>query len=83
MNDYLIPGFYLQFVARKEKNIEQRKATLAKSEELLSDVKNRNGAFAGYSEDCANKLEKAAKDGLSGKTKEAFKEGGLVGNGRS
>lgn len=62
MNDYLIPGFYLQYVARKEKDIGQKGAISAKSRELLAGLKNRSGPFAEHSEDCLNRLKKAAKE---------------------
>lgn len=62
MHDYLIPGFYLQQVARKEKD-EIRKETISdKSKEFLSILSDPDGPLAGYSDEKIEVLKKAAKD---------------------
>jgi len=60
MREYLIPGFYLQEVARKEKDPQAKSAITAKSLELLSILTVENGLFCDYSPDQIKKLEKAA-----------------------
>jgi len=61
MHKYLIPGFYLREVARKEKNIEKKLQISKVSQELLSIFK-KNGEFSEYSENDIIRLEKAAEE---------------------
>lgn len=54
----LIPGYYLQKVAEKEKDLERREIIRQKSKELLSILDDSNGPFS----DCSNKeLERIIK----------------------
>ncbi len=62
MHDYLIPGFYLQQVARKEKDAIRKDIISEKSRELLSILSDRDGPFADYSDNDIKTLEKAAKE---------------------
>ena len=62
MNDYLIPGFYLQQVARKEKDAERKSQILQISQQLLSILTQQDGPFCEYSENDLKKLEKAAEE---------------------
>lgn len=62
MRDYLIPGFYLQQVARKEKDTEKKYNILKISQELLSIIKQRDGPFSKYSEKYLEKLQNSAKE---------------------
>lgn len=62
MNDYLIPGFYLQRVARTEKDVDRKGAISARSKELLSILTAHDGPLAGYSEDEIDALKRAAED---------------------
>lgn len=62
MHDYLIPGFYLQQVARKEKDALQKDIISEKSKELLSILSDRDGPFADYCDDDIIALKKAAKE---------------------
>jgi len=62
MDDYLIPGFYLKQIARKEKD-EIRKGVISeKSKELLSILSDPNGPLSGYSDEKKDALERIAKD---------------------
>ena len=62
MNDYLIPGFYLQQVACKEKNRCRKDTISDKSEALLSILSESDGPLSKYSADRINNLVRAAKD---------------------
>jgi len=54
MHDYLIPGFYLRQVARKEKDAERKSRISEMSQELLSILTQKNGSHysANISELC-------------------------------
>ena len=62
MYDYLIPGFYLQQVARKEKDAERKSQISQISQQLLSILTQQDGPFCEYSENDLKKLEKAAAE---------------------
>ncbi len=62
MYDYLIPGFYLQQVARKEKDAERKSQISQISRQLLSILTQQDGPFSEYSENDLKKLEKAAEE---------------------
>lgn len=62
MHEYLIPGYYLQMAARKEKD-EIRKETISvKSEELLAVLSTPNGPLSELSVARIETLSKAARD---------------------
>jgi hypothetical protein len=62
MDDYLIPGFNLKQIARKEKD-EIRKGVISeKSNELLSILTDPDGPLSEYSDEKIDALEGAAKD---------------------
>ena len=62
MHDYLIPGFYLQQVARKEKDEIRKEVVSMKSREFLSILTSPDGPLSGYSDEKIKELERAAKD---------------------
>lgn len=62
MHEYLIPGFYLQQVAHKHRDLDQKALTLKKSQKLLSIFSHRNSPAANYSDEEINALKKAAKE---------------------
>lgn len=62
MYDYLIPGFYLQQVARKEKDAERKSQISQISQQLLSILTRKDGPFSEYSENDLKRLEKAAEE---------------------
>ena len=62
MSDYLIPGFYLQQAARKEKDTERKISISNKSRQLLSMANNQSGPFTGYSENDIERLKKASNE---------------------
>ena len=62
MLEYLIPGYYLQLVAQKEKDIDRKATILTKSEELLSIKTQRDGPLCEKSPEEIEKLLKAAID---------------------
>jgi len=62
LHDYLIPGFYLKEVARKEKDKVRKIAIYSKSQELLSIVSNNDSPYSDYSIEKIEMLEKAAED---------------------
>ena len=62
MYDYLIPGFYLQQVARKEKDAERKSQISQISQQLLSILTQQDGPFSEYSENDLKRLEKAAEE---------------------
>ncbi len=62
MQDYLIPCYYLQQIARKEKDADRKKIITKKSEELLSIVSGTDGPLSGYSEGKIESIMNAAKD---------------------
>jgi hypothetical protein len=51
MHNWLIPGFYLQKVAQKEKDPERKGKIRQRSQELLSVLKDKTGPFS-ESDDC-------------------------------
>jgi hypothetical protein len=61
MRQYLIPGFYLEQVARKERDTVRKKNISALSKELLSILTDRNSHLKGYSDDQIMMLKTAAK----------------------
>ena len=62
MHKYLIPGFYLQKVARKEKNTERKLQISKLSQELLLVLTKKDGVFFEYSENDIKMLKKAAEE---------------------
>jgi len=62
LEDYLIPGFYLQNVARKEKDEIRKDSILEKSEELLSILSDLNGPISVIPDERIKTLERTAKD---------------------
>lgn len=62
MHDYLIPGFYLRQVARKEKDAERKSRISEMSQELLSILTQQYGPFSEYTENDIKILEKAAEE---------------------
>ncbi len=62
MHSRLIPGFYLQKTARKEKDPEQKKKIRQKSQELLSVLQDRNGQLSESADDEINRMVRAAKE---------------------
>jgi len=62
MHDYLIPGFYLRQVARKEKDAERKSRISEMSHELLSILTQQDGPFSEYTENDIKILEKAAEE---------------------
>jgi len=62
MYDYLIPGFYLQQVARKEKDAERKSQISRISQQLLSIFTQQDGPFREYSENNLKRLQKAAEE---------------------
>ncbi|MDA3817258.1 MAG: DUF6399 domain-containing protein [Prolixibacteraceae bacterium] len=62
MHKYLIPGFYLQKVAGKEKDTEKKLKISKLSQELLSVLSKKDGAFSEYSKNDIKTLEKAAEE---------------------
>jgi hypothetical protein len=62
MHEYLIPGFYLQKVAGKEKDAERKAIISKKSQKLLAILTDRDSPLVGYCEDDIKRLEKAAEE---------------------
>jgi len=62
MLESLIPGFYLQIVARKEKDSKRKKMISKRSEELLSILYEQKGLLSDCSEAQLCFLEKSAKE---------------------
>jgi hypothetical protein len=62
MHDYLIPGFYLRQVARKEKDAERKSRISEMSQELLSILTQQDGPFSEYTENDIKILQKAAEE---------------------
>jgi hypothetical protein len=62
MHNYLIPGFYLRQVARKEKDAERKSRISEMSQELLSILTQQDGPFSEYTENDIKILEKAAEE---------------------
>lgn len=62
MHTHLIPGFYLQEVARKEKDDIRKNIISKNSQEFLSILSDKDGPFADYSKNDIIALEKAAKE---------------------
>ena len=60
IEEVLIPGYYLQAVANKEKNKDKKKDISNKSENILSEFHQKHGEFSGYSEDKIQQMQKAA-----------------------
>ena len=62
MHNRLIPGFYLQKIAQKEKDPEQKEKIRQRSQELLSVLKERNGPLS-ESDDCKiDRMVRTAKE---------------------
>ncbi len=62
MHEYLIPGLYLQQVARKEKDPERKAVISERSQEFLAILAERDGPFSDYREDDVKELVKAAEE---------------------
>jgi hypothetical protein len=62
MNDFLIPGYYLQRVACNEKDVIRKKIISEKSGNLLSILSDPDGPLSNYNEEKIKGLKKAAKD---------------------
>lgn len=62
MQDYLIPGFYLQEVARREKDARRKALIQAKSQELLALTLDGDGTPAHCDHPALAKLRKAARE---------------------
>ena len=62
MDDYLIPGFCLEQIARREKDEIRKSVISEKSKELLSILSDPDDPLFGYSDEKKGVLEKAAKD---------------------
>jgi len=62
MHDYLIPGFHLRQVARKEKDAERKSRISEMSQELLLILTQQDGPFSEYTENDIKILEKAAEE---------------------
>ena len=60
MEEYLIPGFYLEQVKRKEKDPERRERISEKSKELLSILKTRDGPYSSIDSERWRILEETA-----------------------
>jgi hypothetical protein len=60
--EQLIPGFYLQYVGRKEKDKEQKQALKQTSERLLAVFRQRQGPFEDLDEEDLNRLERVAQE---------------------
>ncbi|MCP4371697.1 MAG: helix-turn-helix transcriptional regulator [Deltaproteobacteria bacterium] len=62
MHQYLIPGFYLEQVGRKERDPARKESILAKSQEFLSILSDPNGHMKNYSDDEVMVLKDTAKE---------------------
>ena len=62
MHEYLIPGFYLEQVARKERDPVRKESIFAKSQELLSILSDQNGHMKTYSDEEIMALKATAKE---------------------
>ena len=62
MRTLLIPGFYLQDAAYKEKDPEQKKKIQQKSQELLSVLQDRNGQLFRSTNGEIDRMVRAAKE---------------------
>jgi hypothetical protein len=62
MHEYLIPGFYLREVARKEKDTERKNRISEISQGLLSVLTQKDGPLSEYSEEYIIMLKKAAEE---------------------
>lgn len=62
MYELLIPGFYLQEVARRERNQQRRRSISQKSAELLSILYEPSGVLAAYNENQLKLIETTAKE---------------------
>jgi len=62
MKDILIPGYYLEMAAEKEKDIERKGIIKKKSEELMSLVSQRDGPFSSFLPEKITVLKKIAKE---------------------
>lgn len=62
MYDYLIPGFYLQRVAKIEKDPQRKEMISKKSNELLKILYDRDGPLADCDEQQRQYLENAARE---------------------
>ena len=62
MHSRLIPGFYLQKAARKEKDPEQKKKIRQKSQELLSVLQDEHGQLFESADGEINRMVRTAKE---------------------
>lgn len=62
MHTHLIPGFYLQRVAEREKDLDRKETVRQKSEELLSVLHERNGPLSGCGEPEISRMERRARE---------------------
>ena len=58
----LIPGYYLQSVANKEKDKKKKADILEESKKLLSDLHQNKGMFLKYSENKITEMKKSAQE---------------------
>ena len=58
----LIPGYYLQRVANKEKDKKKKADILEESKKLLSDLHQNKGVFLRYSENKITEMKKSAQE---------------------
>ena len=62
MHNRLIPGFYLQKVAEKEKDPDRKKNIRKRSQELLSILKDKNGALSDCNDLEIGRMERRARE---------------------
>ncbi len=62
MHSHLIPGFYLQKVAEKEKDPDIKKAIYHKSQELLSILRDRTGVLSECNSMDIDRMERSARE---------------------
>jgi uncharacterized protein DUF6399 len=62
MHSLLIPGFYLQKIAEKEKDPDIKESIRHKSQELLSILRDKTGAFSGCSNMEIDRMERRARE---------------------
>ncbi len=62
IEEYLIPGFYLELAAKKEKDSERKRRISEKSKELLSILSSRDGPYSSIDPERLRILEEAARE---------------------
>jgi len=62
MHTHLIAGFYMQQVARKEKDVTRKNIISEKSRKLLSVLYDQDGPFAHYSKENIINIEKYSRE---------------------